>query len=542
MQEGTEAMTGKANGDDDLPEGPPWFLFDEPVDWINNQTGTLGVMDIPWADKFAKALPSDLSQGPLAIAVFGPWGSGKTTVLRRLRPKGNTNVVWFEPWRYEREEHLLIPLLAEITSCLTRDAVENTRGDILKTGKKLLGRAAKFAMRAGIDWAVSASGASAIISAAGGKPEAIGEQIVGVFIDEAGARKKFQSEVDAFRDDFQTLVNAAFRNECPVYIMIDDLDRCSHLQVLRLLEAMKTFLWEPNVIFVLALDREQVTAAIAETLVSRFAGKDDPMFQARVLATRYLEKFFLHAIDIGHAFPSYEVGVRALKGTAPCQLQKYVERDWKRNKSATDPNEPVCNWDAVTGVFEHCDNNLRRIKRLARWVYLENLHCAHKNMESFSAALAEFALSEIFVELWVQEFAGRTLFARTRYYTALSAAMDAVMDQDDGGIDPELSVVALECFRFLENDPDLEHLNNFIERKSDPSLFRPIASNVGNVVAAIFVVADSGAGRTLHDILLSNDEDRFRALAYLVKEASHLRTALMPSSEASDENTTQAPN
>ena len=61
----------------------------------------------------------------MTVAIYGPWGSGKTTILKHLkheleepawatRPRAVT--VWFEPWRYETEPNLMVPLLIELTA------------------------------------------------------------------------------------------------------------------------------------------------------------------------------------------------------------------------------------------------------------------------------------------------------------------------------------------------------------------------------------------------------------------------------------------
>ena len=70
---------------------------------------------------FAADSPADAS---LVIGIFGEWGSGKSNLLhlvddsftiesQRDNEQGQPPVVVvpFNPWRYEKEEHLLVPLL-----------------------------------------------------------------------------------------------------------------------------------------------------------------------------------------------------------------------------------------------------------------------------------------------------------------------------------------------------------------------------------------------------------------------------------------------
>src|ERR687886_1647157 len=69
-----------------------------------------------------------------AIGVFGGWGTGKTSLMQMtkkiLDPNSKIVTVWFDAWRYEREQNLaVIPFLRTIK--LTLDASEKS-----KEGKK----------------------------------------------------------------------------------------------------------------------------------------------------------------------------------------------------------------------------------------------------------------------------------------------------------------------------------------------------------------------------------------------------------------------
>lgn len=48
---------------------------------------------------------------PLTLGIFGPWGSGKTSLMRMLQAKVDLNAaaaksrtLWFNAWRYEGRE------------------------------------------------------------------------------------------------------------------------------------------------------------------------------------------------------------------------------------------------------------------------------------------------------------------------------------------------------------------------------------------------------------------------------------------------------
>jgi len=72
------------------------------------------------------------TDSPITIGVFGTWGSGKTSLMRLMHEivdreglGDNAAVaVWFNAWQYEREEHLIIPLIATIARDIKKKEAE----------------------------------------------------------------------------------------------------------------------------------------------------------------------------------------------------------------------------------------------------------------------------------------------------------------------------------------------------------------------------------------------------------------------------------
>ena len=58
------------------------------------------------------------TQGPFTIGIFGEWGTGKTSLMRMVQSdlNGHEEIVtlWFNAWRFEKEEHPIVPLVATI--------------------------------------------------------------------------------------------------------------------------------------------------------------------------------------------------------------------------------------------------------------------------------------------------------------------------------------------------------------------------------------------------------------------------------------------
>ena len=99
------------------------------------------------------------SKEPLTIGIFGEWGSGKSKLLETLaqrfeaalqdKPDERNVPIRFNPWRYEKEDHLIIPLLksaeAQLQALQTdtlKDWMQQESGAWLKGKIKILGDAA----------------------------------------------------------------------------------------------------------------------------------------------------------------------------------------------------------------------------------------------------------------------------------------------------------------------------------------------------------------------------------------------------------------
>src|SRR5437899_9803912 len=62
-------------------------------------------------------LRSPQTEPTVMIAVTGPWGRGKTslmTILRDLLREYDASPVWFNAWHHQKEEHLLAALIENI--------------------------------------------------------------------------------------------------------------------------------------------------------------------------------------------------------------------------------------------------------------------------------------------------------------------------------------------------------------------------------------------------------------------------------------------
>lgn len=81
---------------------------------------------------------TSLGDTPLTIGVFGPWGSGKTSLMQMIKSKLDVKkqdigdvLIWFDAWRYSKQDALWRALLLAI--------VENLRNNLFKDSNQLKG-------------------------------------------------------------------------------------------------------------------------------------------------------------------------------------------------------------------------------------------------------------------------------------------------------------------------------------------------------------------------------------------------------------------
>jgi hypothetical protein len=229
------------------------------------------------------------SEPRFAVGIFGGWGCGKSTLLDAIESKISQDeavVVKFNAWRYEREPHLMVPLLDTIRGSLAEWASEHQG----RTGPQ----AASMAERIGKVVRALARGFSAAVGLPG-----IGS--VSIDIEKAMDAMSPQSDEDVANAP-QSLYFAAFQelsaafaeietaNFSRIVVFVDDLDRCLPTSALTVLESMKLFFDMPGFVFVVGLDERVVERAVW----SKFA-RDTPTAAPRVdfqIEHEYIKKIF----------------------------------------------------------------------------------------------------------------------------------------------------------------------------------------------------------------------------------------------------------
>lgn len=194
---------------------------------------------------FAKNLAQSISRYPsndgLVLALYGPWGSGKSTVLNYVQHYLDQQdedkrpvVVTFNPWWFSGQENLARAFLGQLQAVLP----EKYAGF-----KGLAGILADFSE--GIGGLVELAGAVAGVGGVVGH----GLKLIAPKPKDVPALKKMISEV-------------LLKENKRVLVIIDDIDRLTPEEVRQLFTVIKALADFPHIIYLLAFDREVAVKAI----------------------------------------------------------------------------------------------------------------------------------------------------------------------------------------------------------------------------------------------------------------------------------------
>lgn len=204
------------------------------------------------------------SEEPLVLALNAPWGHGKTTFLRMLREDLRANEirsVYFNAWESDYIEDPFVALLGDTDQQLKNLHSTHTASltQHLATAKKLGGKI----IRAAIPVAVKL-GTAGLLDLNDFTEEALAEAAEKFSADQIDAYVEAKNSVNSFREEIGNIAKSLYSDESslPLIFIVDELDRCRPTHAVRLLEIVKHFFSIDRVVFVIALDPEQLAHSI----------------------------------------------------------------------------------------------------------------------------------------------------------------------------------------------------------------------------------------------------------------------------------------
>ncbi len=207
------------------------------------------------------------TEDTITIGIFGGWGTGKTSLMRLIKKEvekyEGVAAIWFNAWQYEKEEHLIISLMATIHKGLKRDWPEKFKNGAAEMGKAFL----------------------AVISAISGKvtfgiPDLVSAEVSVTPKETIGriekdAEKDSETEQTLYFNAFEELAKYAGKSNTPrIVVFVDDLDRCFPPKAVELLEGIKLVLNQKGFAFVLGVNADIIEAFIKTKYTKDFNIKE----------------------------------------------------------------------------------------------------------------------------------------------------------------------------------------------------------------------------------------------------------------------------
>jgi hypothetical protein len=248
-------------------------------------------------DKLEPTLTQVVTQavGSFVLAVDGSWGSGKTTFLNMWQVKLNEAghlCLYLNAWKSDFVEDPLVAVVGELSIAIKvnpsmdKDNVRKTIDKIEKRARSIVKRLIPVGAKiATLGLIGEDAGIGKDISAAIGS---VTENLIQDY-------EKGKTDIEVFRNDLKFLANAiqeADRDPVKIVIIIDELDRCRPTYAVQLLERIKHLFDVEGVVFVLGIDREQLSHSIKALYGSEFGAKE------------YLKRF----IDLDYRLPEPDLG------------------------------------------------------------------------------------------------------------------------------------------------------------------------------------------------------------------------------------------
>ena len=263
--------------------------------WKDSET-ELDYLDFEHLCSSIELIVSDDSLQPSTIGLHGDWGSGKSSLMRMVKNKLTQNgytCLMFNGWLFEGYDDAKTSLIGTILDEIKKQTkLQKKASQILDT---LLENISKFKLFRGA-WRLGAN-----MATIGVVPALTGvffNTLDGVVKQDGNLKdtiinkldyKEFRDNIREFQDKFsELLVETKIKR---LVIFIDELDRCSPLTILDTFEAIRLFLFNGNVSFIIGADERQIQYAIK----NKYKDIADSSFD---FGKEYLEKIIQYPIYI----------------------------------------------------------------------------------------------------------------------------------------------------------------------------------------------------------------------------------------------------
>ena len=216
------------------------YYTDNPID--NPTEDALG------RDEFVNNLAKDIKQwngeGSLVLALYGPWGSGKSSVLnllkRRMGNDDSCSILSFDPWYFNSAEQLIQTFISTVKNEALKFANKESQAKLTAEFRKYGAALSQY-----VSW----------------EPEIPLPGGLKIKLGKISGKQKESESPEILRKGLIELLGKTNRKSI---ILIDNLDRLDPPELLLMFKLVRLCSDFPKFVYVLAFDHKQVENLIAQ--------------------------------------------------------------------------------------------------------------------------------------------------------------------------------------------------------------------------------------------------------------------------------------
>lgn len=227
----------------------------------------------PFAISLANAIRAWRGKESIVLALYGPWGSGKSSVKNMVvyllkkgaesEPDMASTIVEFNPWEWSGDNRLLEVFFEEIGTAIGGEPGSPNAEELSKTWKLYSARLAL-----GTTTLESLKGAAEfagipmlpLILGAGAKALSQGSEAT----EKAAAALEAEATTKSLQQLKSKLNDLLSERKSPVLVVIDDIDRLAPHEIRTIFRLVKANADFPNMIYLLLCDRQIVECALED--------------------------------------------------------------------------------------------------------------------------------------------------------------------------------------------------------------------------------------------------------------------------------------
>lgn len=293
-------------------------------------------------------------QEPFVIALNAPWGSGKSTTFKLLENKLQADeivTVSFNAWEVDYATDPLVPLVSTMHERLLeiKGYGQTLTIDKIERFKKLGGAIVKHGAIAAMKVATAGFlDGAAITDELSKATEKVSEDLTGDVIDafkrEKNAAQKFRELLTEITSHVRVRTEDG-KTPPPVVLLIDELDRCRPTFAVAMLERIKHFFSVPGLVFVLAIDIEQLKSSTRK------------VYGLEMDAIEYLRRF----IDLELSLPRSDISKMAEGMLTNCGADEFFAARINYPQMREDRNWIVSVLKELANNFDLSPRTVQRI-------------------------------------------------------------------------------------------------------------------------------------------------------------------------------------